>query len=65
MAEIVNFGKALKGPMREARGSWISIQGRADKRRETPSESREAAFIKAACGLGFRIRIRSANSWAR
>ncbi|MGW4311006.1 hypothetical protein, partial [Streptomyces californicus] len=65
MAEIVNSENSLKGPMREARGSWILIPGRADKRRKTPAESREAAFIKAACGLGFRIRIRSANSWAR
>ncbi|MFD4570517.1 hypothetical protein ACFWOX_40005, partial [Streptomyces sp. NPDC058467] len=65
MGKIENSENSEKGPMREARGSGIQILSRVDKRRETPAESREAAFIKAACGLGFRIRIRSANSWAR
>ncbi|MFD9226193.1 hypothetical protein ACFWDI_40850 [Streptomyces sp. NPDC060064] len=51
MGKILNFKNSAKGTMREARGIWIRIKGRADKRRETSTERREALFLNAACGI--------------
>ncbi|MFG3216063.1 hypothetical protein, partial [Streptomyces tendae] len=58
MGEIVNSGNSLKGPMREARGSWILIPSRADKRRESPAGKSRSGFHKGR----LRPQIPNSNS---